>query len=436
MESIITTIINGFKALATPAGIWQLLVIAMAIFLALVAHRRWQQFIVTRIGHDEARGFGRIALRGTGLVVFPLVAAMVAVTASGVLSKIGIKTPFIDLLVPLVFSLAVIRVAVYTLRRVYSPSPALRAMEGVIAALVWGVVALYLLGWLPDVLAALDKPGISLGTVRFSLLSVTKFVLAAGAFVVLARWISRLIEKRVTRSSVLSAAMQVGLVKFSKVVLYTVALLIALDTVGIDLTTLAVFGGAFGVGLGFGLQRIASNFISGFILLFDRSIKPGDVISVGSRFGWVVALHARYIVVRDRDGVETLIPNENLITSEVTNWSYTDRHIRIKIPVQISYDDDPEKAMQLIVDAANVNDRILKDPAPQARLLEFGDNGINLELRIWLDDPEQGVGSVKSDVNLAIWRSFKENGVTIPFPQRDVRIIGSSATIAPGDNKN
>ena len=436
MELVITAIINAFKALATPAGIWQLLVIAMAIFVALLAHRRWQQFIITRIGREEARGFGRIALRGTGLVVFPLVAVVVAVTANGILSQFGVETPFIDVLVPLVFSLAVIRVVVYTLRRVYSPSPALRAMEGMIAAVVWGVVVLYLLGWLPDVLAALDKPGITLGTTRFSLLSITKFVLAAGAFVVLARWISRLIEKRVTRSSVLSATMQVGLVKFSKVVLYTVALLIALDTVGIDLTTLAVFGGAFGVGLGFGLQRIASNFISGFILLFDRSIKPGDVISVGSRFGWVEALHARYIVVRDRDGVETLIPNENLITSEVTNWSYTDRHVRIKIPVQISYNDDPEKAMQLIIDAAQVSDRILKDPAPQARLLAFGDNGIDLELRIWLDDPEQGVGSVKSDVNLAIWRSFKEHGVTIPFPQRDVRLVGDSATIAPGDNKN
>lgn len=436
MESIITTVINGFKALATAAGIWQLLIIAMAIFLALVAHRRWQQFIVTRIGSEEARGIGRITLRGTGLVVFPLVAVVIAVTASGILSQFGINTPFIDVLVPLVFSIAIIRAVAYTLRRIYSPSPALRAMEGMIAAVVWGVVALYLLGWLPDVLAALDKPGITLGTARFSLLSVTKFVLAAGAFVVLARWISRLIEKRVTGSSVLSATMQVGLVKFSKVALYTVALLIALDTVGIDLTTLTVFGGALGVGLGFGLQRIASNFISGFILLFDRSIKPGDVISVGSRFGWVVALHARYIVVRDRDGVETLIPNENLITSEVTNWSYTDRHVRIKIPVQISYNDDPEKAMQLIIDAARVNDRILKDPAPQARLLEFGDNGINLELRIWLDDPEQGVGSVKSDVNLAIWRSFKENGVTIPFPQRDVRIIGSTTTVAPAENKN
>lgn len=436
METIIRSVTSGLQELTTPSGIWQLLVITVAILMAFVVHRRWQKFIVARIGKDEAQGFGRITLRGTGLVVFPLAAVIIAVTASGVLSQFGINTPFIDVLVPLVFSIAIIRAVAYTLRRVYSPSPALRAMEGAIAAVVWAVVALYLLGWMPDVLSALDKPGVNIGSARFSLLSVTKFILAAAAFVVLARWISHLIEKRVTGSSVLSATMQVGLVKFSKVALYTVALLIALDTVGIDLTTLTVFGGALGVGLGFGLQRIASNFISGFILLFDRSIKPGDVITVGTRFGWVVALHARYIVVRDRDGVETLIPNENLITSEVTNWSYTDRHVRIKLPVQISYDDDPEKAMQLIIDAASVNDRILKDPAPQARLLAFGDNGINLELRIWLDDPEEGVGSVKSDVNLAIWRSFKKHGITIPFPQRDVRIIGSGASVAPGTNNN
>lgn len=426
MDPIVTAIINWFQSLATPAGAWQLLAIVLAAVAAFIAYKRWQQFIDSRIGRDEARGLGRITLRGTGRVVFPLTAVVVAVIASGILSQFGIKTPLIDVLVPVIFSLAIIRALAYSLRRVYSPSPTLRAMEGIITAIVWGAVAIYLLGWLPDVLAALDKPGITLGTTRFSLLSVTKFVLAAGAFVVLAGWMSRLIEKRVTRSSVLSATMQVGLVKFSKVVLYTIAFLIALDTVGIDLTTLAVFGGALGVGLGFGLQRIASNFISGFILLFDRSIKPGDVISVGTRFGWVQALHARYIVVRDRDGVETLIPNENLITSEVTNWSYTDRHVRIKIPVQISYNDDPEKAMQLIIDAAQVSDRILKKPAPQARLLAFGDNGINLELRIWLDDPEQGVGSVKSEVNLAIWRSFQVNGITIPFPQRDVRIIGDT----------
>jgi len=274
-------------------------------------------------------------------------------------------------------------------------------------------------------LATLDGIGITLGKNRVTMLSVLQLGFAIAVFMVMASWLSRYIEQRAKRSEYLSASMQVGLSKLSKVLLYTIAILIALNSVGIDLTTLTVFGGALGVGLGFGLQRIASNFISGFILLFDRSIKLGDVITIGQRFGWVVAMHARYIVVRDRDGVETLIPNENLITSDVVNWSYSDKHVRVKIPVQISYDDDPEQAMKLMVDACAVSSRVLSNPEPQTRMLAFGDSGINLELRLWLDDPEDGVGSVKSEINLAIWKAFKQHKITIPYPQRDVHLLNN-----------
>ena len=227
----------------------------------------------------------------------------------------------------------------------------------------------------------------------------------------------------------ISPSTRVGLAKVTRLVLIVLAVLIALNASGIDLTALAVFGGALGVGLGFGLQRIASNFVSGFILLFDRSIKPGDVISIDESFGWVEALHSRYVVVRDRDGVERLIPNENLITSVVTNWSYTDRNVRMKIPVQISYADDPEQAMALMLEASEQCARVLAEPAPAARLMAFGDNGINLELRVWVTDPEEGLGNVRSEINLSIWRAFKQHGITIPFPQRDVHLIEPK----PGD---
>jgi small-conductance mechanosensitive channel len=242
-------------------------------------------------------------------------------------------------------------------------------------------------------------------------------------FLFLAVWLAALLERRIQQMSFLSGGLKVGLAKGARVVLVTLAILIALNTIGIDLTALAVFGGALGVGLGFGLQRIASNFISGFILLFDRSIRPGDVISVGESFGWVSALRARYVVVKDRDGVERLIPNENLITSEVINWSYSDRNVRIKIPVQISYGDDPEQAMALMVNAARNAQRVLKTPEPVCRLMEFADSGIALELRVWVNDPEEGTGNVRSEINLGIWRAFKEQGITIPFPQRDVHLI-------------
>ncbi|WP_240924014.1 mechanosensitive ion channel family protein [Mariprofundus ferrooxydans] len=247
----------------------------------------------------------------------------------------------------------------------------------------------------------------------------------------LALWLANVIEQSLNRSEHFSSSARVALAKFSRFFLITIAILIAMDAVGIDLTALAVFGGAVGVGIGFGLQRITSNFISGFILLLDRSIKPGDVITVRDKFGWVQELHARYIVVRDRDGVETLIPNENLVTSEVINWSYSDPNLRMKIRVQISYDDDPEQAMELMLDCARASPRVLTEPEPLCRLIDFGDNGIVLELRIWIADPQNGLGGPRSEVNLAIWRAFKQTGITIPYPQRDIHIKnGGRASIA------
>lgn len=426
VDSALTKLQDWMLALLTPSGVWQIIIILLSLLIANIVHKRWQIFISERLGDQERAGFKRFALRGTGRVVLPLVMTLLLLVCGGILAPLGYQTLLLDILIPLLLSLAAVRFIVYALRRAYTPSHGLRTMEGVISTLIWVAVALHILGWLPDIKNALDSVSVSLGQVRISILSVINLAITVAIFIVAARWTSKWIEHRAKKSEVLSATMQVGVVKFSKVVLYTAAILIALNSVGIDLTTLTVFGGALGVGLGFGLQRIASNFISGFILLFDHSIKPGDVISIGDRFGWVVALHARYIVVRDRDGVETLIPNENLITSEVTNWSYTDRHVRVKIPVQISYADDPEQAMELMLEASNLSDRIIRDPAPQVRLIEFGDNGINLELRLWIDDPEKGVSSVKSDINLAIWKAFKQAGVSIPFPQRDVHLIAQN----------
>jgi len=425
-DSIFKFLQDWMKVMQTPTGAWQLGCIIVGGIVGWLAHRRWQRFIVSHIGEDEQRGFRRMAMRGSVRVIFPLVMAIVVQISSGVLSQFGVSTPLLDLFVPLLLSLAVIRVIVYALRRAFGPSPALRAWEGLIGTIVWGAVALHLLGWLPDVLATMEGIGITLGQNRITLLSVLQLGFAVAVFMVVASWLSKYIEQRAKRSEYLSVSMQVGLSKISKVLLYTIAILIALNSVGIDLTTLTVFGGALGVGLGFGLQRIASNFISGFILLFDRSIKIGDVITIGERFGWVVAMHARYIVVRDRDGVETLIPNENLITSDVVNWSYSDKHVRVKIPVQISYDDDPEQAMNLMLGACSVSSRVLEKPQPQTRMLAFGDSGINLELRLWLDDPEDGVGSVKSDINLAIWKAFKQHHITIPYPQRDVHLLNNN----------
>ena len=199
---------------------------------------------------------------------------------------------------------------------------------------------------------------------------------------------------------------------------------------------LSIFGGALGLGLGFGLQSIAANFVSGFVLLMDKSIKPGDVISftgsIGTStegFGWVQELRGRYVVVRDRDGVETLVPNQTLITNQVINWSYSDKRVRLKLPVRVSYDDEPEHAMAVLLKAAHCSPRILQDPGPVVRLMGFHDYGLDLELRFWIADPEAGVNNVRSDVNRAIWRLFKEEGVRIPRAQLDVRMYDAEGRI-------
>lgn len=414
---------HGFNAFTTIKGSLQLATVLACALLAYFTHSYWQNLISRLLGDWQSRGFIRFLMRGSERIAFPMSMLVYLVVSRFTLEQVGLNVVVLDVFTPLLLSLAAIKFIVYTLRRGFSPGPALRAWEGVIGLSIWCVVALHLIGWLPDVLSALDGLAVNLGDSKFSLLTLIKLVLAVLIFFVAASWLARFIDKRAAQSPHITPSMRVGMTKVSKFALYFLAIIFALNSVGIDLTSLAIFSGAIGVGIGFGLQKIFSNFISGFILLFDRSIRPGDVISIGERFGWVQALHARYVVVRDRDGVEMLIPNENLITSEVTNWSYTDRTVRIKMPVQISYADDPEFAMQLMLDCGKEHARVLQEPPAVCRLMQFADSGIELELRVWISDPESGVGNVRSDINLAIWKRFKEYNITIPFPQRDVHLI-------------
>jgi len=404
-----------------PNNWWQLGVILFSLALAWLLSR-----LILRLAYShhlqEQGGIRKFTLRSIERVMFPISALLMILIASSVFRTLHLPVNLYHLAMPLLLSFALVRMLVYLLRKGFAPTPLLKAWENIISTTVWVIVALYLLGVLPAVLATLDALGFKLGNSRITVLSVINFILLVALLFTLAMWLSSTIERRMHKTSYLSPSMRVGLSKFSKFFLIGLSFFIALDAVGIDLTALTVFGGALGVGLGFGLQRIASNFISGFLLLFDRSIKPGDVISIGNKFGWVEELRARYIVVRDRDGVDTLIPNENLITSEVINWSYSDRNVRLKLPVSISYANDPHQAIALMIEAARQHPRVLSNPEPVGRLMEFGDNGIALELRIWINDPEKGVNNVRSDINLAIWQAFKDNHITIPFPQRDVHV--------------
>ncbi len=405
-----------------PGFYWQPAVLVAAALGAWLVHRTLGKMLRTRVEGGESRQLHRITIRTAQRILFPLSMLLGVLVGRAILKNAEIGTGLLNIAVPLLLSLAAIRLVVYFLRKAFRPSPAVKAWENLISTSVWVLVALHLVGWLPAVLEALDGFAFKLGETRISLLAVAKLIMLVVLLWVLALWLSSTIERRLATSPHISAGVKVALSKIARFGLITLAFLLALDAVGIDLTALTVFGGALGVGLGFGLQRIASNFISGFIVLFDRSIRPGDIITVGTKFGWVQELRARYIVVRDRDGVETLIPNETLVTTEVINWSYTDSNVRLKIPVQISYGDDPEQAMALMLEAAKGAPRVLQDPPPACRLMEFADSGITLELWVWINDPQSGVANVRSDVNVAIWRAFKAAGITIPFPQRDVHI--------------
>lgn len=294
-----------------------------------------------------------------------------------------------------------------------------------LAIVAWSLAALNLVGLLDPTIRILESMGFSLGDVRLSVLGVIKAGLVLAVLLWLAGAISRITEHRLDASKSLSPSARVLLGKFIKVALIVIAILAALESIGIDLTALAVFGGAIGLGIGFGLQKVISNLISGVILLMDKSVKPGDVIAINDTFGWINRLSARYVSVITRDGIEHLIPNEDLISQRVENWSYSDSLIRIRLPIGISYESDVPLAMSLAVDAANQVERVLKSPKAVCRLMNFGPDSVELELRVWINDPKTGVVNIRSDVLLNVWTLYHENGIEFPFAQRDLHIKSS-----------
>jgi small-conductance mechanosensitive channel len=285
-------------------------------------------------------------------------------------------------------------------------------------------------GWLHYLESGLDSFDLLPGKGEFTMWTLLKSLVVITLFLLMASLVARFVERRVMKMQGLAPSTRIGISKFTYFFLMGFAALLGINAAGVDLTALTVLTGAMGLGLGFGLQSIASNFVSGFVLLLDKSIKPGDVISFTGttgtsteNFGWVEELRGRYVVVRDRDGVATLVPNQHLITNPVINWSYSDPKVRLKLPVRVSYHDDPEVALRLLVEAAAQVPRVLREPTPASRLIQFGESGIELELRFWIADPAAGVNNVRSEVNRAIWRAFKEHGITIPVAQRDLRMV-------------
>lgn len=376
----------------------------------------------------------RTAVRAAVLILNPVMLWLWLLAASAIFRRTGMTTDLLATAMPLVGALALIRMGVFVLRHSLSPGSRLKAYEGTLTVAIWLLVALHILGWLPLIEQLLDEYAIVIGKVRISLNTVASFALSIVLLLFVALALSHALHWRVAKSTALDESLKIAITKLGKFTLLTGAVVIAMVAAGIDLTAFAVFGGALGVGLGLGLQRIVSNFVSGVILAFEGSVRLGDVVTVGDTVGTVKALHARHVVVHTRDGLDLLLPNENLITGQITNWSYGDRNVRLRLPVQISYQDDPERAIRLLEAAALTHPRVLRNPAPLGCLKAFGDSGIDMELRAWVNDPENGIGNVRSEINRAIWRAFRDAGVTIPYPQRDVYLKPAlGAATAPND---
>ncbi|MHA1537462.1 MAG: mechanosensitive ion channel family protein [Alphaproteobacteria bacterium] len=370
--------------------------------LALVAEMTAIHPIVRR----AARVFQPLSL--------PLVWLILQWVSVAVASGAGWPHRLIAITVSLLTAWVVIRLATGLL--------ASAAVARMVALIAWSIAALSILGLLTPLMAALDAASFNLGSLRLSALIVLKGILTLALLLWLAAAAGRALEARVRAVDSLTPSVQVLITKLVKILLVTTAIVAGLSAVGIDLTAFAVFSGAVGVGIGFGLQKVVSNFVSGIILLLDRSIKPGDVIAIGETYGWINSLNARFASVITRDGVEHLIPNELLITERVENWSFTHRRVRVRLPIGVAYKTDLRQAIALCIEAAQAVERVIETPTPQCLLMGFGDNSVDLELRVWIRDPQNGVANVRSDVLLQVWDRFREHGIEIPFPQRDVHL--------------
>ncbi len=419
-----------FEQLTTPEVMFEVIALVAAALLATaLAHyiKRWLRPLAER---SDLRLWSR-RLVIAGMVIAPSFMGVVLILGLRALfASFSLEVALIDIAMDLATVLVLVRFGVHALSVSLGPNSWIRSWELRITFVLWAAISFQVLGWFSGIERTFDSIDLIPGKTTFSLWALLKSIVVIVGFLVATSLIARTIERRVMKLEGLAISTRIGISKFSTFMLVGLGVLLGINASGVDLTVLGLFTGAIGLGLGFGLQAIASNFVSGFVLLLDKSIKPGDVISFTGttgtsteNFGWVQELRGRYIVVRDRDGVETLVPNQNLITNSVINWSYSDQRVRIRLPVMISFQDDPEIALQVLLDAAANHPRILKDPGPVSRLMSFENYGMRVEVRFWIRDPMNGVNNVRSDVNREIWRLFKKHGITIPVQQHDVRVI-------------
>ncbi|HJU23343.1 MAG TPA: mechanosensitive ion channel domain-containing protein [Casimicrobiaceae bacterium] len=415
--------------------------------LALSQPRGWLELVLALacmgVGWLVDRGVRRkrqaphAALPGSFVDIrFPLLAVILVYVASFAWRRLVAPPFFLDIATPILLALLVIRMLAYALNRLFPAQSWLPASELAIGTAIWGIAILYFLGVLPEIRSTLDQLVIPIGKTQVSLWTIFTGIAVVVVTLVVTLWISGMIEQRLALATQLDANVRVVLAKFIRAILIVVAVLVALEQIGFDLTLLTVFGGALGVGIGLGLQKLASNYIAGFTILLDRSIRIGDLVTVDNRTGVVSKATSRYIVVRSGDGIEAIVPNETVVTTTVLNHSYTTPQVRIAVQVQVSYESDVEKALALLIEIALREPRVLRDAqAPKALLVNFADSGITLELGVWITDPHIGQLDLKSSLNRGILKEFSAHGIAIPYPQRDVRIVGAIPASPPATDR-
>jgi len=403
----------------TPAGFWQLAIILSSCAAAWAINGLLRARVMRHAPEHWKLGIG-----GINRVLFPLSTLLFVLIGKLILANWQ-HTSLLLLASKLLLAMAAIRLIVYAVRYITEPGGMLKTLENSIAGTIWILLALHLSGILPEIFTALEEIEFKIGKNPVNLLLALQGVLTVLVTIFIALWCSRIIENRLMRVNNINMNLRVVLTKLLRVILLFIAVLIALSAVGLDITMLSVFGGALGVGLGFGLQRIASNYVSGFIILLDKSMQIGDVVTIENHYGVVSDLRTRYLVLRKLDGTEVIIPNETLIITPVINHSFSDHKARVQMPIQVSYDSELELAMQLMRDTAVRHPRVMVEPAPAVQIKGFGESGIDLMLTVWIPDPEEGSAALQSEIYLEIWQAFKQNNISIPFPQREVRILNA-----------
>jgi small-conductance mechanosensitive channel len=438
LQDVIEFVRGGF---ARPQSLWQLAVIGVGLAFGWLVARTMRHRVDARVA-AESRQPGlrtdllRFSVEGIRRLAFP-VSALLAMVAgglvlrmAGLVQRVG-DVQLLRLALTLLAAMAVVRLVVYVLRRTFPRSAWLGTFERWIALLVWLVVALHLTGVLSDVIATLESMRIPVGRSQISLWDLLIGAISVVITVLAALWLGSAIESRLMRADTLTTNSRVVLARVVKALLLFVAVLMALSIVGIDLTVLSVFGGALGVGLGLGLQRIASNYVSGFIILLDRSLSIGDMITVDKFYGRVAQINTRYTLIKALDGTETILPNEMLVSTPVVNHSLSNREVRVVIKISVAYSTDLDRALAILGECARAQPRVLDTPEPGAFVTAFGADGIDLEVGFWIRDPEEGTLAVRSEIARMVLRRFAAEGIQIPFPQRDVRIVAPDGTVAP-----